>query len=190
MHSRLFLVSPLALMILAVGSPGAGFSSCPKRGDVAAQRPPAVISLHLDRSVYALEDSIVTEVAIRNGGADPLFLFNELDWHVAAGMAVKLFDSDGNWIQTFVDDPNVPGPPPSLDDPTMFVRLRKGDFFGNRRVLKVRDLVRSPGEYRLSVWYVSNLPCNILKPKLQMLPAIWSEHGIYESQQVRFTVVP
>jgi hypothetical protein len=132
------------------------------------------VDLRLEHTVYSLSDSLVVEAAIQNDGDHVIYICRDLVWG-PGGFMIHLKDARGNSVQPQVLDDTF-GPPPSTDDPALFVRLEQGSFFGTRRTIPVKNLVRRPGKYTLSVEYRSPIPRNYMDEKIRKLPVFWSEY--------------
>jgi len=143
-----------------------------------------------DIKTVSLQDSLVLDVALRNDGQEPIFVYADIGWGYGAGLVIRLRNHEGQEIgPVFRDDRMLP-PPPSNDDPAIFTRLDRDNFFGTRRKLALKDLVTTPGKYTLQIEYRSPLPCRFVDPKLQRLPALWHEDASIFSNQVAIEVLP
>jgi hypothetical protein len=145
--------------------------------------------LTTDRTKYSLSQSMVLNVGIRNDGHNPVYVYGDIAWGYGGGLVLKIKDQSGNDVVPELHDDTML-PPPRLDDPRIFVRLIEDNFFGTRRVLPLKDVIRHPGKYTLRVEYKSPLSCAIVDPTLQKLPALWHENASVFSNTVSFEVTP
>jgi hypothetical protein len=97
------------------------------------------------------------EVRIVNGTTTDLWLFGDLRWGARGGLVLNVgpWDRSGP-LPLFLDHAEFTKE--ELRDLKSFVRLRPGAFLGTKRLMKVSDLVRKPGDYRIWVEYQSPLP--------------------------------
>lgn len=103
-------------------------------------------------SSVTMQDVIELEVRIVNRGATDLWVFGDLRWGFGAGLGLNVgpWDADGP-LPLLRDHEGFRKE--DIHDGRSFVRLPPGGFIGQRRRLKVGELVRRPGQYRLWVEY-------------------------------------
>jgi len=183
----------LALVVLLgtrVGSAQGDPCSPARAGSTARAADRVKVVLTTELRKVSLRDSLVLDVALRNDGRNPIFVYADIGWGYGAGLVIHFRNDRGKEVgPTFSDDTMLP-PPPSNDDPTMFARLDRGNFFGTRRELPLKEYLNAPGKYTLQIEYWSRLPCHFVDPKLQQLPAVWHEDGSIFSNEVPIDVVP
>jgi hypothetical protein len=145
--------------------------------------------LTIDHTKYSLSQSMVLNVGIRNDGHDPVNVYGNIAWGYGGGLVLKIKNQAGKDVIPGLHDDTML-PPPSLDDPSIFVQLTEDNFFGTRRVLSLKDIIKSPGKYTMQVEYHSPLSCAVVDPKLQQLPALWHEDASIFSNTISFEVMP
>lgn len=186
------MISVVALLIaIAVLVPLAG-ASPQASGKERIMRPAGQVKVFLitDRAAPSFRDSLVIDVGLRNDGPQDVYIFQGLAWGPGGGLVLHLRNQDGAEIPPVVFDETVMAPPRSQHDSTMFIRLEEGNFFGTRRELPLKDLVKAPGKYSLQVEYRSPVPLHFFDKKLQSLPALWQEDPSILSNEVPIEVAP
>jgi hypothetical protein len=104
-----------------------------------------------------MDDDLELEVRLLNATTEDLWVFGDLRWGPRGGLVLNI----GPW--------GLDGPLPliidhaeftkdELRDTRSFVRLRPDAFIGRKRRMRVSDLVRKPGEYRIWIEYHAPLP--------------------------------
>src|SRR3990172_6743201 len=190
MRKVLFLFA----LIAPIFQPGPKAQNAPSSGEIPACNTPerkvaireAKVSLTIDRARYSLNDEMVVDVAIRNDGDRPIYVYSKNGWSFN-GFMLEFSDQAGNFIAA--DTINHVPPPPQvmgLDDPTLFVTLRPDDFFGQRGHALLKGFIKSPGKYTLRVSYTSPALCALFDPKIQALPALWHHDPDIVSNTVSF----
>jgi hypothetical protein len=115
------------------------------------------LELHIgDRSV-SMDEVLECEVRVVNSTTRDLWIFGDLRWGPRGGLVLNVgpWERDGP-LPLFVDHGEFTKE--ELSDRRSFVRLRPDAFIGRKRQIKVSDLVRKPGEYRIWVEYQAPLP--------------------------------
>lgn len=151
--------------------------SCPKpiAKNTLAYRGSRIF-LATDRTSYKINQSIALYAGVRNMNEDKsIYIYRNLAWGYGGGLVLHLRDSAGREVRPTVMDDTMLPPPKSLDDKGIFVELKAEEIFGLGRILSLRDMIKSPGQYYLQVEYKSPLSCSIVDSKLQHLPALWHE---------------
>jgi hypothetical protein len=148
----------------------------------------ASVFLTVERTKYSLDKSMAIDVGIRNDGRDPVYVYGRIAWGYGGGLVIRIRDASGKEIAPVLRDDTMLPPPRRDDDPGIFVKLEEANFFGTRRDLPVRNLVKTPGKYSLQVEYRSPLSCGFMDRKLQQLPALWHEDESIFSNTVSFEV--
>ena len=185
------IATVILLMAIAIVPQGAQARSeyCPSD---LYQNPPAQrasVFLRTDKTSYSLDGSLVIDAGVINAGTVPIYVYGWISWGYGGGLVIRLRDERGKEIAPVLRDDTML--PPENDDPSMFVKLREeGDFFGTRREMEVKDLVKRPGKYTLQIEYRSPLSCKFVGSQLQRLPALWHEDASIFSKQVPFEVTP
>ena len=147
------------------------------------------VLLTSDKAKVSLQDVLTMDVAIRNDGESPVYVYRTQKWGFMGGLLLHIRDEKGNLVKSpFLEDA-LPEPPPP-DDPTIFIRLDQEAFYGTRTKRWVKDMVSRPGRYTLQVEYWSPLPREYVDIKLRSLPALWHEDPGVLSNKVAFRVVP
>lgn len=122
----------------------------------AADVPPT-LELVVDRETVTIDQVLNLEVRIVNSTGSDLWVFGDLRWGARAGLVLNVgpWERDGP-LPMFIDHAEFTKE--ELTDTRSFVRLRPGAFVGRKRQMKVSDLVRKPGEYRIWIEYQAPLP--------------------------------
>lgn len=122
----------------------------------AADVPPT-LELMVSHDRLSMDDVLDLEVRIVNSTKSDLWVFGDLRWGARAGLVLNVgpWERDGP-LPLFLDHAEFTKE--ELTDRRSFVRLRPGSFIGRQRQVKVNDLVRKPGEYRVWIEYQSPLP--------------------------------
>jgi hypothetical protein len=93
----------------------------------------------------------------------------DLCWGQGPALNLWVDDAAGRGVNTETLWDCVPLPP-RTDDPSEFVRIEPANFYGVRNEFKLREIVKKPGEYTLTVQFGSALTLELLKefgfPKL------------------------
>jgi hypothetical protein len=186
------MIAVLALLIAEVTLVPAARANPPLSGKERIMKPRDQVKVFLitDRASPSFRDSLVIDVGLRNDGPDDVYIFQGLAWGPGGGLVLHLRNQDGAEIPPVVFDDTVMAPPRSQHDSTMFIRLEEGNFFGIRRELPLKDLVKAPGKYSLQVEYRSPASLHSFDKKLQSLPALWQEDPSIFSNEVPIDVVP
>ena len=158
-------------------------------GQIMTQSRNVHVVLTCDQAKASMHDALTTEVAIRNDGENPVYVYRTLDWGFMGGLLLHIRDEKGDLIQSPFFEDALPEPPPP-DDPTIFVRLEAGVFYGTRTKRLVKDMVTRPGKYTLQVEYWSPLPRKYVDIKVRSLPALWHEDPSLYSNKLSLEVVP
>lgn len=157
-------------------------------GGLSIRKPEIFVTM--SHTKYSMNDFIVIDVGIRNDGRDPLYVYRKIAWGFGGGLVLRLMDQTGHQVAPVVRDDTMLPPPATSNDASIFVQLTEDDFFGTRRNLLAKDLVKAPGKYSLQVEYRSPLSRKFVDPKLRQLPALWHEDESIVSHSVPFEVVP
>lgn len=150
-------------------------------------KPDLKITLVTDKAVYRKKDKISLYVMIINdSGINDAFVYSELGFGYRAGLVIIRRDVRGHEVPTrFIDDFRPDRP--DLNDPTSFVKLRPGHFFGITYENSIYNLnLEKTGAYKLSVEYHSRIPSSDVKVK----PFWGSESGSITSNVVTVHVRP
>ncbi|MEA2239407.1 MAG: hypothetical protein QOC81_4131 [Thermoanaerobaculia bacterium] len=109
-----------------------------------------------------MQDDVEITVTFANAGHGDLWLMGNLKWGFRGGMTLHVgpWSEDGP-LPLFVDHGEFT--PNEINDESRLVRLQGDTFFGCRRTLRVDQLVRKPGTYRIWVEYLSPLPAGALR---------------------------
>jgi hypothetical protein len=115
------------------------------------------LELLISRVVVSMDDILDLEVRIVNSTSNDLWVFGDLRWGARAGLVLNVgpWERDGP-LPLFIDHGEFTKE--ELADTRSFVRLRPDAFVGRKRQVKVSDLVRKPGEYRIWIEYQAPLP--------------------------------
>jgi hypothetical protein len=115
------------------------------------------LELVVDRETVSMDEVLDLEVRIVNSTSSDLWVFGDLRWGAGAGLVLNVgpWERDGP-LPLFIDHAEFTRE--ELTDARSFVRLRPGAFVGRKRQVKVSDLVRKPGEYRIWIEYQAPLP--------------------------------
>jgi hypothetical protein len=121
----------------------------------AAESP--TVELTIDDLVVSMDDVVHLDIRIVNSTTDVLWIFGDLRWGPRGGLVLNVspWGPDGP-LPLVVDHAEFTKD--ELSDTRSLVRLRPGAFVGRKREMKVSDLVRKPGEYRIWVEYQAPLP--------------------------------
>lgn len=112
--------------------------------------------------VFRMDEVVELEVRIVNSTNRDVWLFGDLRWGARGGLLLNVGPWDRDGALPLVID-HAEFMPEELRDERSLVRLRPGAFLGRKRQVKVRDLVRKPGEYRLWVQYDSPVPADMFQ---------------------------
>jgi hypothetical protein len=147
------------------------------------------VQVHLTcvKAKLSLQDFLTMDIAIRNDGADDVYLFERMDWGEEGGVARYIQDEKGKLV---VSERGVLDSPPPPDDPAMLVRLEQGSFYGIRSRMKAKDLIPQPGRYTMKVIYRCPFERAMLPATLRGLPVITRDAQGIESNTVAFEVIP
>jgi hypothetical protein len=117
----------------------------------AADRSPT-LEFVLRHETVTMDDVLDTEARIVNSTGDDLWVFGDLRWGARAGLVLNVgpWERDGP-LPLLIDHAEFTKE--ELTDEQSLVRLRPGAFIGRKRKVKVSDLVRKPGEYRIWIEY-------------------------------------
>jgi hypothetical protein len=115
------------------------------------------LELVINRETVNIDEVLDIEVRIVNSTGSDLWVFGDLRWGARAGLVLNVgpWERDGP-LPLFIDHAEFTKE--ELTDRRSFVRLRPGAFVGRKRQVKVSDLVRKPGEYRIWIEYQAPLP--------------------------------
>jgi hypothetical protein len=115
------------------------------------------LELAVSHETVSMDEVLDIEVRIVNSTTNNLWVFGDLQWGMGAGLVLNVgpWERDGP-LPLFIDHAEFTKE--ELTDTRSFVRLCPGAFIGRKRQVKVSDLVRKPGEYRISVEYQAPLP--------------------------------
>ena len=149
-------------------------------------KPNLKITLFAPRTILGKKDNLNLYVMIINDDLHDAFVYSELGFGYRAGLILIRRDARGREVPTrFIHDAAIY--PENLDDPTSFVRLRPGHFFGFEYENSIYLLnLEKPGTYRLSVEYFSRVSASEVKVK----PFWGTESGSIVSNEVAITVRP
>jgi hypothetical protein len=140
----------------------------------------------MDRESYATNDSLFLEAAIRNDDERPIFVYRNLVWG-PGGFMIHVKDARGNFVQPEVLDDTF-GPPPSDNDPTLFVKLEQYAFLGIFRKIPVKNLISRPGKYIIWIEYRSPIPRSYMAENIKKMPVLWEEDTPLLSDQTIITI--
>jgi len=187
MLKRIFIAT---VMITAIAPcVWASDAHCPSDLEKPTPAEEASVFLHIDRTSYPLNGSMVIDAGIINGGSNPIYVYGWISWGYGGGLIIRIRDDNGKELAPVLRDDTMLPPPRKNDNANMFVKLKDGgDFFGTRREIAVADLVKSPGRYTLQIEYRSPLSCRFVSGSLRSLPALWHEDDGIVSKQVSFEV--
>jgi hypothetical protein len=121
---------------------------------LAADAP--TVELVICDETVRMDDVLDVEVRLVNSTASDLWVFGDLRWGMRAGLVFNVgpWDQDGP-LPLFIDHAEFTRE--ELTDARSLVRLRRGAFVGRKRQMKVSDVVRKPGEYRIWIEYQAPL---------------------------------
>ena len=156
------------------------------RGTVTGTKNVEVI-LSTDKAKACMEDILDIDVSIWNNGPESVYLFRRMDWGVPGGIALYVQDERGKFVGPWIE---FLLPPPSRDDPAMFVLLDAARSYGARLHQKLKNLVPGPGKYTIQVVYHSPFSQDLYDGKLRNLNVLWVEDPKMPSNQVTLEVVP
>jgi hypothetical protein len=147
--ARVMSVPRLVLLIC-------GFAIAATRIGAADSTPRLELTVSGEVTV-TMDDALELEVRVVNATQQDLWFFGDLRWGHRAGLVLNVgpWDREGP-LPLFLDHAEFTRE--ELRDPRSFVRLRPRALIGQQRRIKVSDLVRKPGEYRLWVEYDAPLP--------------------------------
>jgi hypothetical protein len=185
---RILFVAILGATVLYTsnGSVSAAARSRTDQGERTVTRDVRVV-LTADRDKFSLEDSVTINVAIQNDGPDPVYIYRKLAWGYGGGLVLHIQDEQGAAVKpATMDDTLIPPPPPGV--PAIFVRLDEGQFFGTRRLLRLKDMLPRAGKYTWQVDYQSPLSRKFVDVKLRGLAALWHEDPSVHSNSMVFEV--
>ena len=133
------------------------FALCILSSTTRAADVSPTIELVVGRQTVCMDEVVDMEVRILNATGSDLWVFGDLRWGARGGLVLNVgpWERDGP-LPLIIDHAEFTKE--ELTDTRSFVRLRPGAFVGRKRQVKVRDLVRKPGEYRIWVEYQAPLP--------------------------------
>ena len=147
------------------------------------------VVLICDKVPVSMRDSFTIDIAIRNDGPSPVYLYRIMEWGYGGGLVLHVLDLKGNPVKPrFTPDALLL--PPEHEDPTLFVHLDQMMFYGARARLPVRDEIPTPGKYTIYVEYWCPLSRNLLSPKLRSLPILSHEDPSLYSNKLPLEVIP
>jgi hypothetical protein len=130
-----------------------------------------------DQQGVALDDAVTLNVAVRNDGSSPVFIYRRMGWGPHGGLNLIVHDSKGNPVDgPVLDDTLIP--PSEKPIAELLVKLENGEMFGVKRDIELHDMVRSPGKYTVTVEYSSILDLEFLDKDAQVLPVLLRGHPI------------
>lgn len=151
---------------------------------VARAQPKVELAIKGSDRPLKMQDLLECEVRVLNSTKDPIWIFGDLRWGMRGGVVLNVspWERDGP-LPLFIDHAEFTDE--ELHDRRSFVRLRPGAFIGRKREIKVSELVRKPGEYRVWLEYTAPLPA------VAFDEPFWSaEKGSLFSAAVVLRIVP
>ena len=150
-------------------------------------KPNLKITLLAPRTILGKKDNVNLYVMIMNDDAiHDVYIYSELGFGARAELYLMRRDARGREVPTrFIHDDR----PDTLDlnDPSTFVKLSPGNFFGVGYENSIYNLnLEQPGTYNLSVEYT----CPISSSEVKVKPFWGSESGSIVSNVVAITVRP
>jgi hypothetical protein len=148
-----------------------------------AQRYAPKLVLTVDRSDYGLDDQMILGVAVANVGTQDVWLLRPFEWGFG-GLELTILDDAGRAHPSGVGG-NLPSIPPTATD---LIHLQPHEYFGITAILRIRDLLNSPGHYSLRATYTSNGHRQLFDAKTQKLAIVWAENGAITSNQASISI--
>lgn len=150
-------------------------------------KPNLKVTLLAARTILGKKDNVNLYVMIvNNDDLHDAYIYSELGFGYRAGLILIRRDGRGREVPTrFIHDAGVY--PENLEEPTSFVKLRPGYFFGVEYENSIYMLnLEKPGTYKLSVEYFSRVSSSQVKVK----PFWGEESGSIVSNEIAITVRP
>jgi hypothetical protein len=170
---------------LAAGGPGLPLQQVSKTGAdrVPETRRGLKLSLELDRQSYALGDTPVMSISLKNIGKETISLYENMGWGESSSLVLMVTDNLGHALKkTFIEDARD-RPPYFAED---FMKIKAGHAFTFKRALLLdREGVTSPGSYVVTVFFHSPVTRKSAPEKSN----VWTrEEGELHSTPITFTV--
>ena len=135
----------LALNVASAGQVSTGARNSPS--------PKLELSLRTDRTSYSMTDKMHIEVQLTNIGNTDVYVWSWIFcWGQGPSLSIRALNNAGQWVQPasgFLLD-CVP-PPPKANDPTQFIKIEPGRFYGLAEDFPLKDLMDGPGQRTLIV---------------------------------------
>jgi len=141
------------------------------------------LSLELDRQSYALGDTPVMRISLKNIGKESISLYEDMGWGEASSLVLIVTDNSGKGLPNTIIQDARDRPPYSSED---FTKIKPGHAFTFKRALFLeREGITSPGSYVVTVFFHSPVTSEFAPEKLN----VWTtEDGELHSESITFTV--
>jgi hypothetical protein len=153
------------------------------------------VQILAEPSAYRMKDSVHLDTRLKNIGAEPFYIFNDMCWNMANHLTLEVLDESGNYVKSHSDakDDCLPAPPPK-NDTSGLIKMEPGSFEAITDNFDVRELVPGPGEYDLVVHYHSGISQEWISqyggPKMAALPIWTSDYSEIASNRLHIIVKP
>lgn len=152
--------------------------------------PRLQLTVRTDKRTYSIKGKMQIEVQLKNGASDTVYLYRwDLCWGQGPALNLWVEDSAGRGVQTEFLWDCVP-PPPRPADPSEFIRIDPANFYGLSNRIKLREIVKKPGAYAITIRFGSSLSPEFLKDAGFPQRPYWTTLDKPLTQKIQIRVTP
>jgi hypothetical protein len=153
------------------------------------------LTIRANQQSYRMGDTVPLEVQLTNTGTSTLYLFDDVCWNPGNFLTIQVFTTEGKEVSGKLDYlRDCLPPPPRRDDISSFIRLEPRTFYGVLEDFSAGELVPSPGDYDIVVYYEAALSAKWIAKyggsKMAELPVWTRDRPVLTSNHLRVSFRP
>lgn len=142
------------------------------------------LSIELEKESFRLDETPTMKIRLKNVSQSPIAVYKKMGWGRSSSFAISISAIQGELGERkFLEDALHQPPFPAED----FMTIPAGESVERERLLDLRgDGIKSPGIYKVTVWYHSPIPREFAPPGMKL----WAmENGALQSKPVSLKVI-
>src|SRR5712692_7102231 len=123
------------------------------------------LSIELDKESFRLDETATLKIRLKNVSQSPTAIYKKMGWGPSSSFTISISIVQGELGERRFLEDTLDHPPFPAED---FITIRPGESVERERLLDLRgDGIKSPGIYKVTVWYHSPIPRDFAPPGLK-----------------------